>query len=197
MKSIGVLALMVLAVSSWAQSLGEVARATRERPKQPATKVITNEDLKPDPTDENASGPSIDLKQEIEHMRRVFHQICTDPRTQHGSKLSDYDKQEIAEGVKPLRARVKEFERIQKQYKDALAALDADMEAESKKAFPVGRPFNQKDIEKMKSMQEDYESRKAALIKRGESELQGYQAMQKELESVGNECPEAAKTVPD
>jgi hypothetical protein len=34
-------------------------------------------------------------------------------------------------------------------------------------------------------------------VDRGERELKDYGAFQKELESVGEECPLAAKTVPD
>jgi hypothetical protein len=102
MKRISVLAILTLAVSSWAQSLGDVARANRERPKQPTAKVVTNEDLKSD-DGEKQSGTSGDLEQELDRMRSVFREICSDPKTEHGRKLSDYENQAIADRVKPLR----------------------------------------------------------------------------------------------
>ena len=196
MKRIGLLALLGLAVTSWAQSLGDVARANREHPKPRAAKVITNENLKSD-SSEKKSAPSGDLKQELDDVRLVLREICSDPKTEHGRKLSDSDKQSIADAVKPLRARVTEFERIQKGYKDALAALNADMEAEINKAWPTARPFTETDVQRVKFIRQDYEARTASLIKKGESELQGYLTLQKDLESAGTECPEAAKTVPD
>ena len=196
MKRISVLAILTLAVSSWAQSLGDVARANRERPKPPTAKVVTNEDLKSD-DGEKQSGTSGDLEQELDRMRSVFREICSDPKTEHGRKLSDYENQAIADRVKPLRARVDQFERIRKGFKEALAALDNEMQIEIKKAWPTGRPFTQADVQRVKTIREDYDARKSSLIKKGESELQGYLVLQKDLESVGAECPEAAKTIPD
>ena len=78
-----------------------------------------------------------------------------------------------------------------------LAALDNEMQVEIKNAWPTGGPFTQADVQRVKAIREDYEARKSSLIKKGESELQGYLVLQKDLESVGAECPEAAKTIPD
>jgi len=71
------------------------------------------------------------------------------------------------------------------------------MEVEIKKAWPTVRPFTQVDVQRVKTIREEYEARKSSLVKKGESELQGYLALQKDLESIGAECPEAAKTIPD
>ena len=196
MKRIGVLAILALAVSSWAQSLGDVARANRERPKQSSVKVITNDDLKRD-SSEKESGTTGDFQQALDRMRSTFREICSDPKTDHGRKLTEYNKQEIADRVKPLRARVDEFERIRKGFQEAVAALNNEMEVEIKKAWPTVRPFTQADVQRVKTIREEYEARKSSLVKKGESELQGYLSLQKDLESIGAECPEAAKTIPD
>ena len=160
------LAILTLAVSSWAQSLGDVARANRERPKQPTAKVVTNEDLKSD-DGEKQSGTSGDLEQELNRMRSVFREICSDPKTEHGRKLSDYENQAIADRVKPLRARVDQFERIRKGFKEALAALDNEMQVEIKKAWPTGRPFTQADVQRVKTIREDYEASEIVIDKEG------------------------------
>jgi len=196
MKRISVLAILSLAISGWAQSLGDVARANRERPKQSSVKVITNDDLKRD-SSEKESGTTGDFQQDLDRMRSTFREICSDPKTDQGRKLTEYNKQEIGDRVKPLRARVDEFERIRKGFQEAVAALDNEMEVEIKKAWPTVRPFTQVDVQRVKTIREEYEARKSSLVKKGESELQGYLALQKDLESIGAECPEAAKTIPD
>jgi hypothetical protein len=195
MKQLVLLTILTLAVAGWAQSLGDVARASREHPKQSA-KVVTNEDLKSEPS-EKQPDVSGDLGQDLDHMRTVLHQICSDPRTNHGRTLSDFDKKQIEEGATPLRARVSHYESIQKHYKDALAELDSDVEARIQKTLPTGRPYTAEDVEQANLIRRDYESRKALLVKKGETDLQGFKALQQQLESVGQECSDAAKMVPD
>jgi hypothetical protein len=188
------LLMLAFGLSLWGQSLGDVARENREHAK--ATKVITNDDI-PGATRTEPSAVAGDLREELQHVRQILHQICSDPRTSHGRKLSDYDKRDIEDGVKPLRARVKEYEGVQKRYKDALAEIDKSWEEKFKASWPSGRPATEEDVDRVKALRRDYESEKTALQSKGESELQGYMVLQKELESVGKECPEAAKTVPD
>ena len=179
----------------WGQSLGDVARASREHTK--SAKVITDDDVKSEgPSDVPATNAG-DLTQEIDHMRKIFRQICADPRTDHGRKLSDDDKHEMNEGIKPLRVRVNQFEQTEQHYKDALADLDKKYESKFKEIWPTTRPATDEDVEKGKALKQQYEVEKAALLKQGDGELQPYQSLLKQLESVGRECPAAAKTVSD
>src|SRR5512147_2330865 len=120
--------LILLALPVHAQSLGDVVRADRERPRKHAAKVITNDDLRPLHEDPE-TGMTADLFDELAHMRVVLREICSDPRSDRGRKLSDYDQRSLADAAKPLRARVAAFERMDKDYKDALAALDQSMDA--------------------------------------------------------------------
>ena len=186
--------IFVLGCSTWAQSLGDVARADRDHAK--TAKIITNDDI-PSALQAEPSGVAGDLTQELQNMRKILHQICSDPRTNRGRKLSDYDKRDIDSGVKPLRARVNEFETLQNRYKEELAELDKNWEAKLQATWPKGRAATDDDIQRVKALREQYESEKTALRSKAESDLQPYVALQKELESVGKECPEAAKSVPD
>jgi chromosome segregation ATPase len=188
MRRLCAFAMIIVLSSLWAQSLGDVARATSNRPK--ASKVITNDDLAtPDRTDS--------LQQELDRMRFVLREICADPKTERGRKLSNYDKRSIDEAVKPLRERVNAYERLRNDYKERLDALDKEMEEDSRKKWPKDRPFTEGDIQRRNAMAQDYRSRRAALAAQGENEFAGYREFQLQLESVGNECPEAAKTIPD
>ncbi len=187
--------ILALSYSVWAQSLGDVARASREHTK--SAKVITDDDVKTEgPSDAPASN-SGDLTQEVDHMRKIFRQICADPRTDHGRKLSDDDKRDMNEAVKPLRVRVNQFEQTQQHYKDALADIDKKYEAKFKEIWPTTRPATDDDIEKGKALKQQYELEKASLLKQGDGELLPYQSLMKQLESVGRECPAAAKTITD
>jgi cell division septum initiation protein DivIVA len=127
----------------------------------------------------------------------VLHGICADPRTESGRYLSNEDKKALDDVVKPLRARVMEFERIRKKYKSALAALDQDFEAKIVKTVNTGQPFTDADLQRVKSLRLDHDARRTALVQQGERELEGLKALQQELEKVGDECPAAAATVPD
>jgi hypothetical protein len=196
MQRMAVLVVLTLAVSGRAQSLGDVVRADRERPKPRAAKVVTNDNLNGD-VDAKEDGNSGSLAAELAYMRKVLRGICSDPRTDHGTKLADEDKQAINDGVTPLRARMDDFERIQKKYKDALAALDEKLEADIFRVAKTGGPLTERDIQRMKSVRADYDTRRAALMMNAKAELKDYETLQKELESVGSECPEAAKTVPN
>src|SRR3982751_2301668 len=195
MKRAFLLAVLVFAAASWAQSLGDVAREKREHTK-PAAKVVTNEDLKSE-TVESQTEVSGDLGQELDRMRMVLHRVCSDPGTDNGRNVGESDKKEIEEAAMPLRVRFSRFEAIQKQYKEALAELDRDVEGRIQKTLPTGRPYTAEDAEQANLIRRDYESRKAVLLKKAAAELQGYKALQRQLESVAKECSEAAKTVPN
>src|SRR5256885_8322792 len=117
MHRMAVLIVLTLTASGWAQSLGDVVRADRERAKPRAAKVVTNDDLSGD-AETKEDGNSGSLAAELAYMRKVLRGICSDPKTDHGTRLADEDKQAIDDGVTPLRARMDDFERIQKKYKD-------------------------------------------------------------------------------
>jgi hypothetical protein len=185
--------ILIVAATCCAQSLGDVARANRAKPKPSSAKTITNEDL-PGAT---KTGPPSDLARELDHIKLVLQEICLDPKTNGGRTLSDYDKQALTGGVKPLRARINDYERIQKEYKQSFAKLDLEMETAMQAAAPKERALNDGDIQKLKGIRSDYEARRAALLQEGEARLSGYRKLQLDLEEIGKECPEAAKTVPD
>jgi hypothetical protein len=176
-----------------AQSLGDVAKANREKSKTSRTKTITNEDL----LGTKRAEASTNLQSELAHVRQVLQGICADPKTNNGRILSDYDKQSLDDGVKPLRARVTEYERIQKEYKQAFKKIEEDTEVALAAATPKGRPITDEDVQKIKSIRIGYDSRRAQLQKEAEARLGDYRKLQLELEEIGKECPEAAKTVPD
>ena len=197
MQRMAVYVVLALATSGWAQSLGDLVRADRQRLKPRAAKVVTNDDLNGDDADTKEESVSGTLPSELAYMRRVLRGICSDPKTDHGTRLTEEDKQAIDEGVRPLRARVDEFERIQSKYKEALAALDEKLEADIFKIAKTGGPLTERDIQRMKAIRADYDARRAALTINAKAELKDFETLQKDLESVGSECPEAAKTVPD
>src|SRR5690348_845540 len=101
--------VFALAGSCCAQSLGDVAKQSREQSKKKATKTITNEDLLG-----NTPLPTAGLDLELARVKQVLHDICVDPKTNEGRILTDNDKQAMEESVKPLRARVNDYLRIQK-----------------------------------------------------------------------------------
>ena len=104
-----VVVVLAMASSCCAQSLGDVAKQSREQSKKKATKTITNEDL---PGNKPVSTTGLDL--ELAHVKQVLHDICVDPKTNEGRILTDSDKQAMEESVKPLRVRVNEYLRIEK-----------------------------------------------------------------------------------
>ena len=189
--------MLMLTASCCAQSLGDVAKQTREQPKKKAAKTITNEDLPGEKKDPSTASGSGDQERELDHMKRVMEDICADPKTNHGRTLSDYDKQMIEDGVKPLRLWVDEQKRWHKETKAALDQLEADAEKAIAEVTPKGRPMNDEDMAKFKAIQADYEAKRAKLIKSVEGEQKDWVAFNRRLEEIGQACPEAAKTIPD
>jgi hypothetical protein len=188
--------ILVLAVSGWAQSLGDVARADHERAKPHAKTLFTNDNL-PEPTAEDQSEPTDGLQIDLAHVRGILRGICSDPRTQNGHNLSDSDKEALNEAVKPLRVRVNDVEQISSKYKEALATLSEELRAKVVKAVYVEHPLTDADIQKVKSLRQEYDARRAALLQQAQADMAGFQGLQQQLESVGRECPAAAETVPD
>ncbi len=192
MHRLAILVLLLASVSASAQSLGDVARESRERPKH-AAKTITEDDLKP----VEPPAPTTPVQHDLDRMRAVFREICDDPRTKNGTELSDYDHQIIDEAVKPLRARKNQWEQVQKDYKDKVAALETEMDSEVEKMWPKGRPATESDMARMKAINEDYDGRRKEVRNEAERVLQPYFQFGRDLEEVGKECPAAAKSVPD
>lgn len=156
------------------------------------------EPLAPQPlTPTPKAAPMTPEEKELEHMRTILRGICSDPRTAEGRTLSDTDKAVMAAGIKPLRARVEEFERNRKKYKDALATLDQDFEAKVLKAVNSEKPLTDVDLQRVKSLRQERDARRATLIRQAEGEEQAFRAWQEEVEAVGEECSAAANTVPD
>src|SRR6476659_6167589 len=98
MKKLLVVVLMLMGTCC-AQSLGDVAKANREKAKNSKTKTITNEDL---PGEKRVDANST-LALELDHVRQVLRGIGEDAKTNKGRVLSDDDKQSLDDGVKPLR----------------------------------------------------------------------------------------------
>ncbi len=188
--------MLAMGASCCAQSLGDVAKQTREQPKKKAAKTITNEDL---PTDKKtASDPSAgDQDRELEHMKQILEDICADPKTNHGRTLGAHEKDMLEEGVKPLRVRVDEQK---KWHQETNAALD-ELELETEKAVaattPKDRPMNDEDMAKFKAIQADYQGKRAALIKDTEGQQKDWAVFNRRLEEISQACPEAARQVPD
>jgi hypothetical protein len=197
-------AVLVCAVPGWAQSLADLVRADREKPKPRARKVITDDNLKepataPSSETEAAKSqePADPFQRELFRMRNVLHDICADPRTDQGRNLSAEDKAAMTEGVKPLRVRAREFEKRGDASKNALATLDQEFEAKILKVIHTAQPLTDADIQRVKAMRDEHDARRAVLIKQAESEAEAYKAFQQELEPVADECPAAAASVPD
>jgi hypothetical protein len=171
------------------QSLGDVARDSRERKKATATKVITDEDLEP-----KKPGSTSGLDKELDRMRKILLAICDDPKTEHGRNLSDYDKKTITDGVKPLRSAWPSTRASRKNTRTIWLKWRRITRRSFRRHFhTTGQP----DIDRVKALRLEYEGKKQNLVNRGELDLKDYGAFQKQLESVGEECPLAAKTVPD
>ena len=189
-------AILVLAASGWAQSLGDVVRADHERAKPHAKRLFTNENLEKPATEEQDEATD-DLPIDLAHVRGILRGICSDPQTQRGHNLSDSDKEALNEAVKPLRVRVNEFEQISNKYKQELAALDEELRAKVVKAVYIKRPLTEADIQRVASVRQEYDARRAALLQQATADMAGLKVLQQQLESVGRECPAAAETVPD
>ena len=179
-----------------AQSLGDVAKQSREQPKKKAAKTITNEDLPRERKAASDTGAG-DQERELGRMKQILEDICADPKTNHGRTLSDIDKQMMEEGVKPLRVRVDEQKRWHKETKAALDQLEQDAEKAIQAITPKDRPMNDEDMTKFKAIQADYEAKRAALIKSVEGQQKDWAAFNRRLEEISQACPEAGKTVPD
>ena len=143
------------------------------------------------------TAPLTPEEKELEHMRMILRGICSDPRTAQGSTLSETDKAVMIAGIKPLRARVEEFERARKKYKDTLATLDQEFEATVLKTVNSEKPLTDADLQRVKSLRQERDARRASLIRQAESEEKAFRAWQQEVEAVGEECSAAASTVPD
>jgi hypothetical protein len=187
------IAVVAFSTSAWSQSLADAARANRERQNQPVEKtqkrVFTNDDMQ-----SVAPASSSEAPPEFDSLRFTFRQICDDPRTEKGQKLSDSDKQSIADFVKPLRARISEHERMQKKYEDDVVVLNREFEKEDAKYWPNGTPLPQATIDKSKQLRKDYDAKKAALEQKADNELKSSKSITKGLEELAKECPAAAKT---
>ena len=204
MRSVALAAVVACAVSCWAQSLGDLVRADREKAKPHARKVITNDNLndpasvpEPAPPAKPVPEPTDPLQRDLFRMRAILQRICADPRTDGGKNLSDDDKTAMNGGVKALRIRVLDFEKLDKKYKDALAALDQDFEAKIVKAVNTGQPFTDADLQRVKNMRLEHDARRAAILQQAEHDKEAYKTFQQDIDSVGNECPAAAASVPD
>ncbi len=197
-------AVMVCAVSGWGQSLGDLMRAEREKPKPHASRVITNDNLN-DPTNapaveakpEPPKEPTDPLQRELFHMRTILHNICADPRTENGQTLSAEDKAAMDEGVKPLRVRVAAFQKASKKLKDDLAALDQAFEAKILRVVNTPAPLTDADLQRVKSLREEHDAQRAALIEQAARDRESYKTLQEQLGPVVDECPAAAASVPD
>jgi hypothetical protein len=84
MKWFGAIAIMMLALSGWGQSLGDLARANRERQQQstqnPQVKrVFTNDDMQ---SGASAAMPETveDASNDLNVLKFVLWQICTIPK---------------------------------------------------------------------------------------------------------------------
>lgn len=193
------LLIVVLAMSAscCAQSLGDVAKQSREQPKKKAAKTITDDDLPSDKKAASGSSGSGDQERELEHMQQILEDICADPKTNHGRMLSDADKQMMDDGVKPLRVRVDQQKQWHKETKAALDQLEQDAEKAIQAITPKDRPMNDEDMAKFKAIQADYETKRNILLKQTETEQKEWVLFNRRLEEISAACPEAAKSVPD
>ncbi len=192
-----VIVVLALAASCSAQSLGEVAKQSREQPKKKAAKTITNEDLPDEKKTTSTSSTANDQERELERMKQTLEDICADPKTNKGRILSDYDKQMMDEGVKPLRVRVDDYKKWEKEKKAEIEAMELEAEKAIQAATPKGRPMNDEDMAKFKAIQADYEAKRTALFKNAEGQQKNWAEFNRRLEDISEACPEAAKTVPD
>lgn len=204
MRPLCVVTILIFAAPGWAQSLADIARADREREKPRARKVITNENLQNFAVEEKSAAekkdepePTDPLQRELYRVRHILRGICADPRTESGSNLSNDDKQAMNEGVKPLRARVQDFELSRKKYNEALAAVDREFEPRIIKAVYTGREFTDADLQRVKALRQEHDARQAALTQQFQREVESFKAMQQQVEAVIDECPAAAAAVPD
>ena len=205
MRVVAIIAALVCAVPTWAQSLADLVRADRQQAKPHASKVITNDNLHEVATNIVASEPSATVAEEpadglppdLHRMRVILRNICADPKTESGRNLSYNDKKAMNEGVNALRLRVEEFERIDKKAKQALIALDKDFEAKITNAVNTGHPFDEADLQRVKAIWLEHDTRHAAVIRQGEQEMENYKTFQQQVEAVGGECPAAAASVSD
>lgn len=193
--------IVVLAMSAsccaLSQSLGDVAKQSREQPKKKAAKTITNEDLLIEKSARSTASSSGDQERELEHMKQVLEDICADPKTNHGRSLSDADKQMMEQGVKPLRVRVDQQKQWHKETKAALDQLEQDAEKSIQAITPKDRSMNDDDMAKFKAIQQDYEAKRNSLLKQTEAQQKEWVMFNRRLEEISAACPEAAKSVPD
>lgn len=205
MRAIVAGVLMLFAVAGWAQSLGDLVRADRDRAKPRARRVITNDNLNEvsskdvtiEPTAAAAAEPPDGLSPDLHQMKVILRNICADPRTEEGRVLSDDDKQAMLGGIKLLHQRVEEFERMRRKSNDALAALNKDFEAKVVKAVNTGKPFTDADLQRVKALWLEHDVHRATLLRQAEGEMENYKTFQQQVDAVGNECPAAAAGVPD
>ena len=205
MRALAITVALLCALSSWAQSLGDLVRADRERTKPRARRVITNDNLNEVANKDVATGPATAVAEEppdglspdLHQMKVILRNICADPRTEEGRVLSNDDKKAMLAGIKVLRDRVEEFERMRKKSNDALAALNQDFEAKIVKAANTGKPFSDADLQRVKALWLEHDARRATLERQAEREMEDYKSFQQQVDTVGGECPAATTSVPD
>src|SRR5215510_4959435 len=112
MRRLAILSLFVLSASCWGQSLGDVARQSREKDGPHARKTITNDDL----ADSQGSSETTDPDRELTAARKVLKDMCEIPQTDKERTLSESEKQAVAAAVRTLRERLKLSEQKLKEY---------------------------------------------------------------------------------
>lgn len=182
--------LIALPVSAVSQSVADAARTSRDKQKSQARKTITDDDMAPAPM---SSGDG-NWQNELDRMKTVFEQICSDPKTENGRMLGDQDKQAIDEAVKPLRARIEEINRRSKEYKEEFAKLDKEQEAVLLAAASKGEP-TEEDRQKALQMKSEFDTKRSVLKEKVDKQLKENEKLKNDVVEVGTACPAAAATV--
>jgi len=174
---------LVLVSSCLAQSLGDVARESREKAKPQARKTITDDDLGPRHTADT------DADADLEQARKVIHDLCGGATGGDASSLGGRDKQSLISAVQVLSDRRSASQQKLKGYGDQAGELEEKRKREISGAFPKGRPATDDEAHLIKVINDDYKKRFEELMRKAKAEGKVFEELGAELTLAGKQCP--------
>lgn len=157
--------LIVVSVASMClgQSVADVARASQERHQAAGTrKVVTDDDMPAKPNAEAAAGTTTDtaMHAEMDHLRTVYLDLCSDPAVRRSNQLSPEMKQKLKEAAEPLQKRLQEISKRVEQSESE--GLSHEEQAEVNAVTPAdGRALTLEERQKVGAIRERYAEKRS------------------------------------
>jgi hypothetical protein len=185
MKCLPIL-FLVLSSSCWGQSLGDVARQSREKAGPHARKTITNDDL----ADSQASSATVNPEGEVAAARKILKDKCGNPQMDKERTLSESEMQIVAEAVRTLRERLKLSEQKLKEYGQKVGEF-AEEQKTGPSEFTREHPGTDGDSLHTKPVSGNSKTHFEELIRDAKTEGKLHEDLMNELGLAAKQCSSA------